>query len=180
MGQARPSDGLELDIEVVHLSPGRLRLRVRREALENAALQEAERALAELPAVHEVRKNPAARSVLVRYDDEAADLADLLAAVTGAGVLVAPIDGTDATRARTSLGDAIAAIGRRADQRVAELSNGAADLRTLVPIGLAALAARQIMAGQFGAVPGYVLLWYAFDAFNKLRKPGAGGDRPQD
>jgi len=71
------------------------------------------------------------------------------------------------------------------DSRLARLTGGRVDIKLLVPVGLGILAARQIatVGLGLGQVPGYVLLWYAFDSFYKLHQrrqvvagTGATGD----
>ncbi|MFQ4144629.1 DUF5132 domain-containing protein [Chlorogloeopsis sp. ULAP02] len=55
---------------------------------------------------------------------------------------------------------------------VERLTQGAIDLRLLFPLGLSALAIRQLlMKGlQIDEIPWYTLAWYAFDSFVKLNK----------
>ena len=59
------------------------------------------------------------------------------------------------------------------NERVRWLTNGYADLRLLMPMGLGFLALGQlIMKGpQLDKIPWYNLAWYAFDSFNKLNQP---------
>lgn len=61
------------------------------------------------------------------------------------------------------------------NERVRWLTNGYADLRLLMPMGLGFLALGQlIMKGpQLDKIPWYNLAWYAFDSFNKLNQPEA-------
>jgi hypothetical protein len=176
------AEGLALAVRVVHASPGRIRVRVPREALSDGALREAERALAALPGVREVRKNPLASSIVINYDAHALDLPALLAAIAQAGVtFVTPSDAredsTDAAAESTSLARSLTAFFDKADRRLADATSGAADLRTLVPLGLAVLAAREVLAGRVTAAPWYALLWYAVDSFIKLQKPGPSADQ---
>ena len=58
-----------LSVQVVHASPGRLRLRVPRAALENGALGRATQALADVAGIQQVRPNALASSLVVHYDD---------------------------------------------------------------------------------------------------------------
>jgi hypothetical protein len=53
---------------------------------------------------------------------------------------------------------------------VAQLTNGVVDLRLLVPLGLSAIALRQLLVKglQIDEIPWYTLAWYAFDSFVKL------------
>lgn len=158
-------------MRVVHASPGRLRLRVSREAFEDDALGRAERALTQLSGVRELRKNPLAGSILVSYDSRAVDVPGMLAVVERAGMsVVAPGQAPTGSVDRTALSELITTSFDRADRGLAKVSGGKTDLRTLVPVTLAALAIRQIATGGATAVPWYALLWYAFDSFTKLRR----------
>jgi Protein of unknown function (DUF5132) len=53
---------------------------------------------------------------------------------------------------------------------IGKLSNGVIDLRLLLPLGLSALALRQLLVKglQIDEIPWYTLTWYAFDSFLKL------------
>jgi hypothetical protein len=56
------------------------------------------------------------------------------------------------------------------NKQVGLATNGVVDLRLLVPVGLGALAIRQLLRNglQIEAAPWYVLAYYAFDSFIKL------------
>jgi len=60
------------------------------------------------------------------------------------------------------------------NERVRWMTNGAADLRLLLPLGLGALALRQVLDKGFELeeIPWYTLAWYAFDSFVKLHNSG--------
>jgi hypothetical protein len=53
---------------------------------------------------------------------------------------------------------------------VVKISNGALDLRLLLPVGLGTLAIAQLLKKglQIEEIPWYVLAWYAFDTFVKF------------
>ena len=61
------------------------------------------------------------------------------------------------------------------NERVRWLTNGYADLRLLMPLGLGTLALGQLITKrpQLDKIPWYNLAWYAFDSFNKLNQPEA-------
>lgn len=189
---AGPS-GMKLTVHVVRASPGRLRLKLSRAAQTGSALEAAKRALADVPGVYETRENSLANSVVVRYDPESLSLPQMFAAVVQAGVeldvvvpevangarfAVAPDRGSAANiDGPTMLDQAISAFMNDADRRVAELTRGVADLRSLVPVSLAILAAREMLAGRVVATPWYVLAWYAADSYLKLHKsPSSAGE----
>jgi hypothetical protein len=56
------------------------------------------------------------------------------------------------------------------DERVRWLTDGAADLRLLVPLGFGAFALRQLLDKglELDEIPWYTFAWYAFDSFIKL------------
>lgn len=175
------AEGAELRVRIVHASPGRLRLRVGREAVNGGALGRAERALAEVRGVEAIQRSPVTGSVLLRYTPGTVDLPDVLTAIEKAGVEIIVEDtpsgdGEKSSGERPTLGDTISGFFQRADARVADATHGRADLKTLVPVGLGALAVRELLAGRAIAAPWYVLAWYAFDSFTKLRRP----DTPSD
>lgn len=183
------TNGHEVAAQLVHASPGRIRLRVRRAAAAGDALERVEQALAGVAGVREVRTNPLTRSLLVSYDDRATEPEQMLAAVERVGVTVDPAAGAvahgDADKGRTALdrtnlSQVITDVFGAADQRIADLTGGSADLRTLVPISFAVLAVRQVVAGQVTAVPWYALAWYAFDSFIKLRRTDTSTEPIQD
>jgi hypothetical protein len=178
-----PADGARpVEVQVVHASPGRVRLRLSDAALSDPHVRGAEGLLASMPGIGQVRVNPWARSVTITYDPEAVDPAALFAAAEAAGVRVtAPSSpnghGPSPPGDGTELGDRISSVFGRADRRVVAATGGIADLRTLVPVGLSALAAREILSGRAGAAPWYVLVWYAFEIFTKPRRPEGTADR---
>ena len=128
-----------------------------------------------------MRVNPWARSVTITYDPDALDPAALFGAAEAAGVrVVAPAAPNGAVAAAgdgTELGERISSVVGRADRRVVEATGGIANLKALVPVGLTALAAREILSGRAGAAPWYVLLWYAYEIFTKPRRPEGTADR---
>jgi hypothetical protein len=124
-----------------------------------------------VPGVRSVQTNSLARSMVVTYDDRAVGLPDLLEAATRAGMrFVSEEENTSGTPGFRPVDQTIASFFRDADERVRESLGGAADLRTLVPAGLALLALREILAGRLVGAPWYALLWYSFDSFLKLRR----------
>jgi hypothetical protein len=174
-----------LVVRVVHATPGRIRAKVPREAFEGAALREAEIALLAVDGVHDVRRNPTASSVLVSYDPDATSLAALLAAVQQSNVtIVMPEDGAAESPGeygqRTTLARWLAAPFRTADRTVAERTSNAFDVRTLMPITLAALAAREVLSGRVHMAPWYTLAWWAFDSYLKLQRHEVVARKPEE
>ena len=177
------TDPVELHVSIVHASPGRLRLKLPRDEMQGEALNRAEHALQSAAGIEDVRPNPLASSVLVRYNPGSADLGSVMDALEQAGVNVVVEnlqDVVQSTGGETpgTLGDAIGSIFSNADARVSRLMHGRADLRTLLPVGLGALAVREVFSGRAVAAPWYVLAWYAFDSFTRLRQAPKNTDAP--
>jgi hypothetical protein len=169
-------DTLVLHTQIVHVSPGRLRLRLHPNGTPPRPRQ-IEHALGSLPGVQAVHVNPLVRSIVITFDAGTTNSDNLLGAIERLGVIVGrTLEASDEGRISRPLGDLIATFFQNRDRRVLENSGGFVDLRTLVPVGLGALALREILAGRMGTAPGYVLAWYAFDAFLKLRKVDSTDD----
>jgi hypothetical protein len=131
---------------VVHASPGRVRLKAT-DGRNGAGLTRAEAAVKDVAWIREARRVPLAESLVVTFDPAEGQVGDVLRALEEGGIRLASAPEPDAqSRGGSNLGDGIADAFLRADRRVAEMTRGGADLRTLVPIGLAALAAREIVA----------------------------------
>ncbi len=155
---------------VVSATPGRVRLKltgVLRAGGETEQLGEALRARAELV---EVRTNPHAGSVVIRYDADRSSFDDVLGWLANAGLTiltgVIPSSGALDRSARSKFTGTL-------NRWVATATRGG-DLRLLAPIGLGALSLRQALSDVPGLrqAPWYVLAWYAFDSFEKLHRPG--------
>jgi hypothetical protein len=158
-------------VRIVHASPGRIRVRIQPEDIGSPALDKAERALARVPGVRAVQTNPLARSLAVTYDHRVLGTEDLLAGAARAGFsFVAEPEDTVGTAKLRPIDETITTFFRDADEQVRGNLGGAVDLRTLVPAGLALLALREILAGRLVGMPWYVLIWYSFDSFLKLRR----------
>jgi hypothetical protein len=143
-----------------------------------------------LPGVDGVEANPATGSLLLHHAGAAPDL-DMLSGRLGAAVgfaldLVPP-------RERVRVQGEVSVLAQRArvgfaelDARVAAATGGWLDLKMLVPLAFLGAAAVQVVAteGSLGAVPPYLLAYYAFDTFFKFHEsfspapgsvPPAGG-----
>ena len=175
------TEPMDLHVTIVHASPGRLRFKLPREELLGREFDRAERALRGKAGIRDIQRNPLASSALVLYNPDLADLASLMEALEAAGVNVVLENLEDALAGEgaagsATLGDAIGSFFTNADQRVARMTGGRADLKTLVPVGLGALAVREVLSGRAIAAPWYVLAWYAFDSFTKLRQAPKSND----
>jgi len=78
----------------------------------------------------------------------------------------APAEGSGHSKAAATLTGALDDL----DKRAAALTGHTVNLRTLFPLSLAGIGAWRIWEQglMFEAVPGWLMLWLAFDAFVKL------------
>ena len=127
----------------------------------------------------------AGTSVLVHFDPRRLSCDEILGLLADVGLLVKDL-GEASEESLTDLGHSETANSLiRAlddlDQRIARLTGHQVDLKLLVPLGMATLGVLQVAREGLGItqVPGYVLLWYAFDAFYKLHR-SAPVQAPED
>ena len=148
-------------LTVVHALPGRVRLRVPTRA-DDEGLAET---VSALEGVLACTWSPRTRSMLVRYDPQATDvatIADHVAAHTGA----ATVSG-DAGNSQTpgTLEVVVPALFARANQRLAQATRGTLDLATGVPLLLVAWAALELVRGRMAPLAWSSALWYAHGLF---------------
>ena len=169
---------------IVHNTPGRLRLRLPRQALadEGAALQQV---LASTAGVQMARVTQGASSLLVLYDPATVSVPALSEVLHAAGVHVAPqAEDTEQSAAPHPAGEhslvsqLIGFFTARADARVGTATHGWLNLRTVVPMAFGVMALREILSGRLGAAPWYTLLWWMFDSYLKLHPPPAEPPSP--
>jgi len=171
-----PPDGYG---RVASATPGRLRVRLGRSHRQRALMERAQSHLGAQSGVRDVATNAATGSIVVRYDPEQRSGEDVLALLADAGVIVRDVLGADRlpeighSRAARTLVDALADL----DRRVSHATGHRVDLKLLFPAALGLLGVRQVASQGLGLsqVPGYILLWYAFDAFVKLHQPRRPG-----
>lgn len=164
--------------KIASMSPGRLRVRLHPEARKTRHLDHLHQRLSECAGVERVETNPRTGSVVVHYDHHAMTLNDALDLIHDCGVLFEPLieppspEELALHRTRSTVASDISSSVDNLDRQIAHLTGRKVDLRLLFPAGLFALALRQIFVEGFGLnqVPGYVLLWYAFDSFWKLHR----------
>lgn len=168
-------------LRVVSSIPGRVRLKLARSDQTPEEMHRIVGALDARPEVKGVRASIRTGSILVHYDPERGDLDGLGAALAGIGVALVeaakeareagtPPQG-DSLRAAANLRSALGQL----DRRVESAAGGTFDLRLLVPLGLGALAVRQILREglRLDEIPWYVLAWDAFQSFSTLHRRDA-------
>lgn len=159
---------------VASVTPGRVRVRLHRSARQPHQVRQIHQHVEGQVGVTRVETNPTTGSVVVHYDHESVSFDDVMGMFRDVGVVVqnigeleeAPMPGQSDTS--TQIIDAVDDF----DRRLSRLTGHKLDLRLLFPAGLFALGLRQVLVEGLGLtqVPGYVLLWYAFDSFWKFHR----------
>jgi hypothetical protein len=133
-------------------------------------------AIEEQEGIQGVEVNHTAGSLTVKYDPQAyqetaiwgvlKDLDVILGTTLEAPQIEAPAEGGGHSKAAATLTGALDDL----DKRAAALTGHTLNLRTLFPLTLAGIGAWRIWEQglMFETVPGWLLLWLAFDAFVKL------------
>lgn len=170
MGNAR------VHADVISDTPGRLRVRLRREARRGGLLLAASTQLERQAGVGRVDTNGTTGSITIKYDRYALSTDDVLAILQDAGVTAEkdPPDTMDslADHGHCATSDSILGALTDLDRRLSRLTGRKVDLKLLFPLTLAGVGLRQWITQGLGLaqVPAYVLLWYAFDSFWKFHR----------
>jgi hypothetical protein len=168
--------GSHTPARVASHTPGRLRLRLVRNRHGRELLHEVRHSLERQEGIRRVEGNSTTGSLLLHYDPERLGRDQLLAILRDAGLIVRDIleaGGNELPPAgksttATSITDALNDL----DHRLSRITGRRLDLKLLFPTALGALGLRQALSQGLGLnrVPGYVLLWYAFDSFWKFHE----------
>ena len=165
--------------EVASHIPGRLRVRLHRHSRHLHAMMQLKKTIEEHQGVHGVEVNHVAGSLTVKYDEQTHggtgifDLLEELDVIVGtvmdAPQIEEPTEGNGHSKAAATLAGTLDDL----DKRMAEFTGHTVNLRTLFPLSLAGLGVWRIMESglMFEMVPGWLLLWLAFDSFVKLHPP---------
>jgi hypothetical protein len=161
-GEPPPREALAL----IHHHPGRLRVRAEAFRAGDAA-DRVRAALDAEPGITAILHNPKTGSLLVEYQPGHADPEELLRCIAEAADLDMPTD--ERPRGKEP---ALVAIDttRELNELVHELTGQRADLRTLVPAGMAALAVYSF-AVQGDRLPRWDnLLYWSYNIFSQLHR----------
>jgi hypothetical protein len=161
---------------VAHVVPGRMRLRIDRRDLNPKFSDVLRSAFLAMPDVEEVRIQPLTGSITIVSRRSGLTPRVLAERLVTLGLLdLDPTTGDPDAGKQKPMSDTARSIHdafHGVDMRLAEITKGRWDLRTVVPFAFGAFAVRQFIAeaGAIGAAPWYVLAWYAFDSFWKLNQ----------
>lgn len=162
-----PDPGPRESLALVHHHPGRLR--VRAEAFHQAETVEAVRAALDAePGILSVTHNPRTGSLLVEYEPGLAGAEGILMRIAAAaGLDMPPDDGRYRGRgaAQVTIGAA-----RGLNDMAHEIMGGRADLRSLVPAGLAALSMVALVRNGATLPRWDSLLYWSYNIFQQLHR----------
>jgi hypothetical protein len=165
---------------VVSHTPGRVRVRLRPDQVPD--FQRIQQRLLRQPGVRSTEVNPRTGSVLIAFDTEQATWDQVSGAFSDEGIalrdrseVAEAVVGHSTTAARL-----MSAVGDL-DRRISSMSSQRLDLKLLFPAILCLIGLRQSFTQGLGLgqVPGYVLLWYAFDAFWKMHADSRRAEPPE-
>jgi hypothetical protein len=154
-------------LSVIHHHPGRLRLRA--EAFRSGDAADRARAVLDAePGITRVSHNKSTGSLLVEYQPGLADPEALLARIAAAADLEMPAEDMRLERREPAI--VAIDVAREVNAIVHELTGHRADLRSLVPAGMAALGV-YALATQGDRLPRWDnLLYWSYNIFTQLHR----------
>ena len=168
-------------IHVAHRLPGRVRVRLSALRPDAEGAQQLIDDVVGLAGVSEAHARLSTGSVLVHYDpdevEEAEVIARLLSAARGVAERVGRSPGElgRIERRTESLARATARFFREADRDIERATDGAIDLGTLLTAGFVLAGALQVMtARKIPAPPWFNLAWWGFRTFMMLESQKVG------
>lgn len=159
---------------IVHQTAGRLRLRLPQRRKDRDYLDALAAAAAALPGIVAAQANPVTGSLLLLYEEHAADtFAEALDHLVDAHGIVLQFGTPPLPPVRPTLQRGLAGI----DSYLGQVSQQSTDLRSLGVLLFLLLGVVQLARGQVLA-PASSLLWYALDLLRDPsgRAPGNGSD----
>ena len=170
---------------VAHTVPGRVRIKLNPQALQDDQATTMRLALLALPEIEEVQTTPRTGSIVIFYDAGQLDVHRLIRRLRDARLLALDPPVRDPYAGQTKpLSETARRIHQTfhgVDMQLSQITSGRWDLRSVMPFALGALALRQLLAnpGAIATAPWYVFAWYAFDSFWKLNQ-GQAVDHPSE
>ncbi len=157
---------------VVSSTPSRTRLRVSEKRRNSEKMAQIVNALKAHPEVHDIRTNVQTGSIVIYHAHQDNSLEEISAILQDLGIILSSTTGTELpfSQGKSEVAADLTSAVSDLNERVGQATDGVVDLRLLVPVGLAALALRELSrtGWEFETAPWYVLAWYAFDSFIKL------------
>ena len=152
-------------------TPGRVRLLLAPEFRQAEQMKRIASVLSERLEIYWVRTNVTVGSLTIFYPEEGSSWAQIGSVLSDLGVIFpAQSSAMSLTQNQSQAAAVLSTEAATLNQSFFNATGGTVDLRFLMPLGLSALALRQLLVHglQLGAIPWYVLGWYAFDSFVKF------------
>lgn len=157
---------------VVSSTPSRTRVKVSQKRRNSEEMARIVNALKIHLEVHDVRTNIQTGSIVVHHAHKDNSLDEISAILQDLGIILSTTTATELpfSQGKSEVAADLTSAVSDLNERVGQATNGVVDLRLLVPVGLAALAVRELSrtGWEFETAPWYVLAWYSFDSFIKL------------
>jgi hypothetical protein len=156
-------------LELVHHHPGRLRVRAEAFRLRPEVVVRVQAAVEALPGITRFSPSRRTGSLLIEYQPGQVEPDDVLGAIADAADMQWLGEGT--VRARHQPGLVAVGVARELNAITMELTGARADLRTLVPTALAALAGYSFAYGKEPRMPRWDnLLYWSYNIFVSLHR----------
>ena len=155
--------------------PGRLRLRTSPPKPHPEILEGVKRHLQKQLGIREIITNPVTGSILIHYDAHVHTHDNLSAILYDLGMILYDVSsnqGPPPILPHSSTATQITEVISDLDKRIYQLTSGKANLKLIMPLFMGAIGVRQVLKKGWGfsEIPGYVLIWYAIDAFHKFHQ----------
>jgi hypothetical protein len=161
-------------VELLHATPGRIRLRLPEMKGDPAKAREVEQQVAGLKLARRIEANPVTGSILVTYDpDDSASLAELsrrfLPELDSAARICPPDPGDDVEAVTPSAVQAVLSNLRAINANV-RTTTGGLDLRILVPAIMVLMGIKTLVTDGERKPAWYNYFWFAFGTFCTLNR----------
>jgi Heavy metal associated domain 2 len=156
-------------LTVAHDIPGRLRLRLPRQARIEGVTDTIDR----LPGAHGCVWSPRTRSLLIHYAPGELTSAEIARVVAEHAALSPPVlpGGSPVADGRPTIAAAVVETVGELNQGIARRTQGRLDLGLLVPVALTLWALRQLLRGPVRPLAWSSALWYAHGLFRDYAAP---------
>lgn len=170
----QPAEGAAPHGWIASDTPGRMRVRLRRGMRDDDRMAHVADDIRGRAGISGVETNSRTGSITVRYDPRARTRDDVARIFHDLGLVLfdfaAGISGEPVEPGRSRTAHNIATVVGDLDRRLSRVTGRRVDLKIALPLTFAALGIWR--TAEVGLqVPGYVLLWWAFDSFLKLNVP---------
>ncbi|MGK7924751.1 MAG: HMA2 domain-containing protein [Spirulina sp.] len=164
-----------ISANLVSQTAGRVRIRLSPNHRQSKNIALITQTLNETLGIEEVRTNPQTGSITILYDIDKSSFEEINALLQTLGItLLSPKNSSRNNPYQSAAAAEVTTFLGGVDRQVNRATDGAFNLRFLIPLGFGVLAVRQLLVKGLALdiIPWYVLAWYAFDSFIKLHYTG--------